>query len=124
MENFCGDVCHALAAGAVETPMVVRTSDDCPVEPRIAKRHIGVRTAPAISFEFIARWPNQQHALSTDMKDAHAAFFHGACVTNGGESHRVRLLGRNFRLETGKTSMGMVFDLSKAGLLRSSVNQF
>ena len=96
MENFWGRVRHTLAAGAVETPMVVRTCDDFSVELRIVKRHIRIRTAPAIGFEFVSRWPNQQHALATDMEEAHAAFFHGACVTNEGEGHRVRLLGRNF----------------------------
>ena len=61
MESLWGRVCHTLAAGAVETPMVVRTIDDCSVELRIVKRHAR-RDA-----EFLIKWKKSINARNSKM---------------------------------------------------------
>ena len=95
VERVADEVRHALAAGAVETPLVVQAGDGLPVEGGIVQRHIRVRTAPAIGLEFAARGPDEEHAFTTGVKEPHAPFAHGAGVTDRGERHRCRLLKMN-----------------------------
>ncbi len=54
VERVADDMSHALAAGAVEAPLVMRAGDGLPVEGGLAQRHIRMRTAPAISLELAA----------------------------------------------------------------------
>jgi len=48
VERVSDEVRHALAAGAVETPLVVQAGDGLPVEGGVVQRHIRMRTTPAI----------------------------------------------------------------------------
>jgi hypothetical protein len=51
VEHVADEVCHALAADAVETPLVMRAGDGLLFEDSVIQRHIPMRTAPAISLE-------------------------------------------------------------------------
>jgi hypothetical protein len=95
VERVADEVCHALAADAVETPLVVRAGDGLLFEDSVIQRHIPMRTASAISLELTTRWPDQEHALATGLKEAHAPFTHSTRVTDKGERHRGRLLKMN-----------------------------
>jgi hypothetical protein len=75
--------------------LVVRAGDGLLFEDSVIQRHIPMRTASAISLELTTRWPDQEHALATGLKEAHAPFTHSTRVTDKGERHRGRLLKMN-----------------------------